>query len=69
MNIYALESSTGPNDMTKWEGKLPPCGRKGSWGTKKKERFSADLGDLLITHTVFIDAQYSSKAYQTQTVC
>lgn len=36
-------------------------------GEQTKERFSADLGDLLITHTVFIDAQYSSKAYQTQT--
>lgn len=27
----------------------------------KKERFSADLDVLLITHTVFIDAQYSSE--------
>lgn len=32
MNIYVLESSMGPDDMTEQEGKLPAWGQKGSVG-------------------------------------
>lgn len=37
MNIYVLEGSAGPDDMTKREGKLPPCGRKKASETQKRE--------------------------------
>lgn len=36
MNIYVLEGSAGPDDMTKREGKLPPCGRKKASETQKR---------------------------------
>lgn len=53
MNINVLESSTGPGDMTKREGKLPPYGQKGSVGPKNHLR---DL--VLICMGVFLHILY-----------
>lgn len=35
MNINVLESSVGPDDVTKRGGKIPPYGQKGTVGPKE----------------------------------
>lgn len=40
MNINVLESSVGPDDVTKRGGKIPPYGQKGTVGSQE---YSYDL--------------------------